>query len=315
MIHRYTGSLLGLAVGDALGAAVEFQRPGSFAPLDDLRGGGPHGLAAGQWTDDTAMALCLAESILERGGFDARDQMERYVRWYREGHWSSTGRCFDIGNTTRAALEAFERTGEPFSGPAHPHTAGNGSIMRLAPVALRWAHAPRLALAHAAASSRTTHAAPEAVDACRYLAALLIGALRGERKERLLAPMYLPVQDALGESPLAPRIAEIAAGSFHAKEPPAIRGTGYVVESLEAALWAFARSSDYRAGALLAANLGDDADTTAAVYGQLAGAFYGVEGIPAEWLARVTRRDDIEVQAQRLHAAMRAEAGDGAPSE
>ena len=100
---RYRGALLGLAVGDALGTTLEFKRPGSFAPITDMVGGGPFGLKPGQWTDDTSMALCLAESLVECRGFDPVDQLRRYCRWYREGHLSSTGRCFDIGNTTRAA--------------------------------------------------------------------------------------------------------------------------------------------------------------------------------------------------------------------
>ena len=141
-IERYYGTLLGLAAGDALGAAVEFVPPGSFAPLTDMVGGRPHGLGVGQWTDDTSMALCLAESLIERRSFDATDQMQRYLRWYRDGHLSSTGYCFDIGNTTREALTRFEESGEPLGGPTYPNAAGNGSIMRLAPVPLFYARNP-----------------------------------------------------------------------------------------------------------------------------------------------------------------------------
>ena len=127
-IDRYRGSLLGLAVGDALGAPLEFQAPGTFEPIDDMIGGGPHAVEPGQWTDDTSMALCLAESLIECGGFDARDQMERYVHWWREGYNSSKAVCLDIGNTVRHALSQFEETGEPFSGSTDPYSAGNGSI-------------------------------------------------------------------------------------------------------------------------------------------------------------------------------------------
>ncbi len=166
-IERYRGSLLGLAVGDAVGTSLEFQPPGSFAPLDDMVGGGPFGLAPGQWTDDTSMALCLAESLIDRRGFDPVDQLQRYVRWYRDGHLSSTGRCFDIGNTVQDALLRFERTGEPYCGPTHRMSAGNGSIMRLAPVPLFYRANPREAIARSGESSRTTHGAAAAVDACR----------------------------------------------------------------------------------------------------------------------------------------------------
>ncbi len=147
--------------------------------------GGPFRLPPGAWTDDTSMALCLAESLIECGGFDAADQMRRYVRWYHEGCMSSTDRCFDIGNTTRAALQRFENTGDPWCGSNHPCTAGNGSIMRLAPVVLAFATSPSEAIAMAARSSRTTHGARDAVDGCRYLAALLLGALGGASKEGL----------------------------------------------------------------------------------------------------------------------------------
>ena len=135
---RYTGCLLGLAVGDALGAPIEFRPPGSFEPLTDLIAGGPFNLQRGQYTDDTTMALCIAESILAKHGFDPVDQLVRFVRWFRHGYLSSTGTCFDIGNTTRASLEDFELTGEPFRSPGGL-SGGNGAIMRLAPVPLAFA--------------------------------------------------------------------------------------------------------------------------------------------------------------------------------
>ena len=136
---RFRGCLLGLATGDALGTALEFKQPGAFEPIDDMVGKGPFGLKPGQWTDDTSMALCLAASLIETGGFDPLDQMQRYVRWFREGYMSSTGECFDIGNTTHDALSHFERFGDPFAGSTNPNAAGNGSLMRLAPVPMRYA--------------------------------------------------------------------------------------------------------------------------------------------------------------------------------
>lgn len=297
---RHRGALLGLAAGDALGTTLEFREPGSFAPIDDLVGGGPFGLPAGAWTDDTSMALCLAESLLVCRGFDPVDQLRRYCRWWRDGHWSSTGLCFDIGNTVRDALLRFEATGTPYCGSDHPRSAGNGSLMRLAPVALAYAHDARAAVAHAARSSRTTHAAREAVDACRYFAALLVGALRGESKVALLGGRYEPEPGIFDAEPLAPAIDRVAAGSFRRREPPEIRGTGYVVDSLEAALWAFSRSESFRHGALLAVNLGHDADTTGAIYGQIAGAHYGEEGIPAAWRERLVAGERIAALADAL---------------
>ncbi len=295
--------MLGLAAGDALGTTLEFKPPGSFEPIDDIVGGGPFALEAGQWTDDTSMALCLAESLVERGGFDARDQMSRYLRWWHEGYLSSTGRYVDIGVTVSDALRRFEQTGDPYSGSTDPLSAGNGSIMRLAPVPLFFAADPEEAIRRAADSSRTTHGAATAVDACRYLGGLIVGALAGASKDELLSPRYTPVPGLWQREPLAPEIDEVAGGSFKDREPPEIKGTGYVVKSLEASLWAFHRSDDFRDGALLAVNLGDDADSTGAILGQLAGAFYSEAAIPAGWRALLARRELIEQLADSLHGA------------
>lgn len=294
MGSRYRGALLGLAAGDALGTTVEFEPPGSFEPLTDIVGGGPFDLRPGEWTDDTSMALCLAESLVECGGFDPVDQLERYVRWWREGYMSSNGRCFDMGVTVGEALATFERTQEPSCGPTDPHSAGNGSIMRLAPVPLAYATRPSEAVERSGESSQTTHGAATAVDACRYLGGLIVGAVSGVSKEVLLAPRYGQ------QNPLHPEVDEVAAGSFRRREPPEIIGSGFVVRSLEAALWAFTTTDDFRSGCLAAANLGNDADTTAAVYGQLAGAFYGIDAIPEEWRSKLALRETIESLADGL---------------
>ena len=291
---------MGLAVGDALGTTLEFKSPGTFNPIEDMVGGDPFRLQPGEWTDDTSMALCLAASLAEKGSFDPLDQMQRYVRWWREGYMSSNGRCFDIGNTVRAALAQFQETGHPMAGSTDPNTAGNGSLMRLAPVPLFFATDPEEAIAKAGESSRTMHGALAAVDACRYYAGLIVGALNGASKEELLSPLFSPVGDSWGAKGLCREIEEVAGGSFKAKEPPRIRGTGYVVLSLEAALWAFHRSTSFREGALLAVNLGDDADTTGAIYGQLAGAFYGEPGIPPGWLSKLQQREMIGELAEEL---------------
>ena len=291
-LDRYHGALLGLAAGDALGTTVEFKKPGTFEPVTEIVGGGPFHLEPGQWTDDTSMALCLAESLVECRGFDPVDQLERYVRWWQEGHLSSTGHCFDIGNTISAALAAFDHTGEP-PGLTDPDSAANGSIMRLAPVPMFYANDAAAAMDFAAQSSRTTHPTEEPIGACRYMALVIARALKGASKEEVLAS---PGVDGLPE-----KIAAIAAGSFREKQPPEIKGTGYVVDSLEAALWAFHNSDSFVDGARLAVNLGCDADTTGAVYGQIAGAFYGAEGIPQRWRDILAMREIIENFANRLY--------------
>jgi ADP-ribosyl-[dinitrogen reductase] hydrolase len=293
LLDRYRGALLGLACGDAVGTTVEFRPRGSFRPLTDMVGGGPFHLQPGQWTDDTSMALCLAESLVERRGFDAHDQMTRYLKWYRSGYWSATGECFDVGDTTSAALQAFELSGEPYSGPTHARSAGNGSLMRLVPVVLH-AH-PDVALVRrlAADSSRTTHGAPEAVECCELYALLLARALDGAERDALTA-----VDDWRGTER---SVAEIAAGGYLRKPAAEIAGTGHCVRSLEAALWCFHSTPSFEAAVLAAANLGDDADTTAAIAGQIAGAHYGVQGIPERWLERLHLREAIQGLADRLH--------------
>jgi len=288
-----------LAAGDAVGTTLEFKPRGSFEPLTDMVGGGPFDLEPGQWTDDTSMALCLAESLIRCDAFDPRDQMNRYANWYQHGYWSSTGTCFDIGVATRGAIHSYLVTGEPLAGNTDPDSAGNGSIMRLAPVALRFARKPELQ-AMAVLSSRTTHAARECLDACRLLAVALERALAGCDKAEVLDLAAIEVSSQ--------RLRDIAAGGYRSAKRDQVRGTGYVVDSLEAALWCFHQHDTFAGAVLEAANLGDDADTTAAVVGQLAGAFYGVAGIPAAWLARVHRGDEIAALADGLLQRNLAEA-------
>ena len=300
-LDLYIGSLIGLAVGDAVGTTLEFCEPGSFTPVVDMEGGGPWQLQAGQWTDDTSMALCMAQSLIAVGGFNPKDQMDRYVKWYKEGYFSSTGRCFDIGGATQDALGKYMDTGRSFSGSREEWTAGNGSIMRLAPVALYFAGDAAAATEYCGKSSMTTHGVQACVDACRLLGALIVGAVQKIDKEELLSPFFHPIRDYWEKKPLSPHIAAITAGSYKEKQPPTIKGSGYVVDSLEAALWAFYKSSSFKEGLLLAVNLGDDADTTGAVYGQLAGAFYGFENIPAEWKEKISKHDVIRNLAQKLY--------------
>ena len=247
-----------------------------------MTGGGVFDLAPGQWTDDTSMALCIAASLTETGAYDPRDQLARFVRWYRDGYLSSTGRCFDIGNQTRAALEEFDATGEPYREAVGGMSAGNGSLMRLAPVAMAFCDDPDAAGRFSADSSRTTHPAVECVEACGAYGRLIAAAIGGASRTEL----YVLAAD-LAEQVTNPGLATILRGSYRVKERDEISSSGYVLHSLEAALWAFARTDDFLEGALLAVNLGDDADTVGAIYGQLAGALYGRSGIPESWRNRL----------------------------
>lgn len=296
--NRYRGALLGLAIGDALGTTLEFKPPETFEPITDIVGGGPFGLAPGQWTDDTSMALCLAESLIEMQAFDPNDQMRRYIRWMREGHLSPTGVCFDIGITVSAALKKFEISGVAYAGSTDPQSAGNGSLMRLAPIPMAYRKRPELLWDFATKSSATTHGARTCLDACGYYARLISMALNGASRAELLQKPGFP--DRLLLSGVSAEVLSVAQGSYKDKEPPDIKGTGYVVDALEAALWAFYKTHNFREGALLAVNLGNDADTTGAIYGQLAGAYYGEEGIPKDWIDKVAMKRLIEKYAEAL---------------
>lgn len=306
---RAVGALLGLAVGDAVGTTLEFKRPGTFEPITDMVGGGPFRLPAGAWTDDTSMALCLAESIVDTGGMDLTDQLRRYVAWRRDGYLSSTGRCFDIGTTTSSQLSRVERTGEAIDPHPDPDAAANGSLMRLAPVPIRWHADIEEAAEHSAESSRTTHAADRPVDACRVLGAMTAALVGGTPWDEAADSGFWQ----WGE--LHPEIEAITRGSWIDKEPPAIRGTGFCVDALEAAIWAVAGADDLRDAVLRAANLGDDADTTAAIAGQLAGARWGRRGVPTEWLDRLVLRSRIEELARSLFRAGGGTTSDGWPHD
>ena len=301
---RQRGTLLGLAIGDALGAAIEFRPPGSFPKVTGYRGGGPHGLAPGEWTDDSSMALALAGSIAG-AGWNLNDQARRYLAWWQKGEYSVNDRCFDIGITTQSALRRFEKTGNAkTSGDTSERASGNGSIMRLAPVPIRYAHLflddLEELVAYLIESSRVTHASPQCLSACAYMGLVLCGLIHGIDRQQVLDAKWEPLRQLKRIHALHPEIEQVAAGSFREKQPSEIVGSGYVVKSLEAALWAFHDAKDFREAVLRAVNLGDDADTTGAVCGQLAGAYWGESGIPQEWREGLARPEMIEKALQGL---------------
>lgn len=297
-ISRFRGCLLGLACGDAVGAPFEFKMRGGFPKVTDMVGGGIFGLIPGQWTDDTSMALCLASSLVEQRDFDPLDQMNRYVRWRDEGYFSSVGTCFGIGGNTWDALARFDKSNDPFSGSEDPMTAGNGCIMRLAPIPMFFHQDLEAAIYYAGESARTTHAARECIDASRLFGGMIARALAGKSKDDILSDHH---DIDGGIDSLAPAIRDIAACAYRDKTEGQILGSGYVVESLEAALWCFVNTDNFEEAVLRAVNLGEDADTTAAICGQLAGAYYGEEGIPSKWLEQLRMRTEITQLAERLY--------------
>lgn len=291
---RALGAILGLAVGDAVGTTYEFQPRDCNPLLVEMVGGGPFRLKAGEWTDDTAMALALMASLLAHSALEEADLMGRFVDWHEAGTYSCTGRCFDIGITTRQALARFKSSGNPMAGSTDPRSAGNGSLMRLAPVAVRhWCDRDMLRDT-TARQSRTTHGAAEAVDACVVFADVLADAIHGHPRSQVLRSR---------SATYAGKIETIIAGSWRGKHRDQIGSSGYVAHSLEAALWCVGRTDSFCDAVLLAANLADDADTTAAITGQLAGALYGASAIPQEWRANLAWSAKIEVMALELFRA------------
>jgi ADP-ribosyl-[dinitrogen reductase] hydrolase len=271
---RAIGALVGLAVGDAVGTTLEFVTRDSCPPITDMVGGGPFGLKPGEWTDDTSMALCLADSLINNdGAVVPRHLLACFVNWWRHGLNSVTGACFDIGTATFVALDTFERFGT-LENNAEPERQANGSIMRLTPVVLcarSKSDAVRLALAQ----GRTTHAAPVPQQCCGQLAAFLWDIIETGRIPH-----------------------DISAKASRRRED--ISSTGHAPATLDAACWCVATTGDFRSAVLKAANLGDDADTVGAVTGQLAGALHGLSGIPAEWLGRLAWLDDIAARGEKL---------------
>jgi len=288
---RVLGAFIGLAVGDAVGTTLEFRQRDTYAHLNDMIGGGPFNLRPGEWTDDTSMALCLMDSLLACADLDAADLMERFLRWWRNGENSVKGTCFDIGNTTALALLEFERRREPLAGNPNPYAGGNGSIMRLAPVVLRWWRDPSRAMDAARLQSRTTHAASACVEGCAFLTEVLLDPIRTGKKSEALKARRSSDRDIDG----------VSMGSWRDKRREEIRSSGYVVHTLEAALWSVGRCDTFREAVLCAANLGDDADTVAAVAGQIAGAIWGLSAIPDAWLDRLAWRDDLLKRARALY--------------
>ena len=296
-LSRARGALVGLAVGDALGTTNEFQPAGSFEPISDMVGGGVFRLEPGQWTDDTSMALCLADSLLALNRYDSYDVMERYDRWRKDGYRSSTGTCFDIGNQVMRSLWDFHENPRIPKGAPRSTSAGNGAIMRLAPVVIAGFEEREIReiVVTAGLSARETHYSVEAEAATEVFAALLVGALLGWAPEHIMN---------VGWASTGPAFDEMAARVI--SDDPAERASweaetsGYIVNGLRLAVHGLLDFPSFKDASLAIANLGGDADTNCAIYGQLGGAFYGIEAIPASWRSTLYQGEEIDALARAL---------------
>ena len=284
------GSLVGLAAGDAVGTTLEFKKRDS-EHVEDMIGGGPFQLKPGEWTDDTSMALCLAETLLEKGDADTICFRNKLLEWHRHGYNSSNGICFDIGNTTRFALEQYLTVGPGWIGNTAPETAGNASIIRQAPVSIFFRKSLSKAFYEAKKQSIATHGAAEAINSTQYLSYLLVHMINGSNKAFVFSPHVMPLQ---------PRVMIINAGEYKQKTRDQIRSSGYVIDTLEAAMWSVWNTDNFRDAILLAANLADDADSVAATAGQIAGALYGYSGIPQDWKDKLVQHERIATMAGEL---------------
>ena len=293
--NKAMGAFIGLAIGDALGTTLEFKSRDTYQHLTEIVGGGPFDLEPGGWTDDTSMALCIAQSLNANQGFDPNDIMDRFVRWYQKGENSVKGYCFDIGHTTKLALEKYVRDHNPFAGSQNPKFAGNGGIMRLSPVPIFYAFDLEKAIDFSKQQSALTHAAPECLDAAGLMGAMIAKAIQGASKQEVLEAKFYhaqepAVQNLIGASP-----------AYQQKKRQDISSSGYVIASLEAALWCIWQTDNFKDALLLAANLGDDADTVAAITGQIAGAIYGMSKIPAEWVEKLAWKDQLLMEGNLWH--------------
>lgn len=286
------GSILGLAVGDALGAPVEFKAKGSFPYISRYQDGGEFNLKAGQWTDDTSLMLCLLSSFVEKKTFDLDDQMNRFLKWWKQGYMSSTGECFDIGNTTKASLSRFEQSKLALSGETSDK-ASNGALMRLAPVPLFYHYDLSLSLHHTALQCQTTHAPTDCIESAQLLSYVLTSLLNGESKESVLSFKDYPLQ-------VSEKFLAIVRGDIFKLSEEKINAEGLAYNTLEAALYAFFHFDNFYDGLLFVVNLGDDSDTVGAVYGQIAGCAYGYNNIPAFLLEGLFQREKIELLAREF---------------
>jgi ADP-ribosylglycohydrolase len=289
----FRGGILGAALGNAIGVTNDMRNADQRTRLDDLQGGGIFSIVKGGWTDETAMMLCVTESLVHMRRFDARDVADRFLRWWREGYRTCNGRVYEVGSTTRMALFTYLQTGDPLSGISSPTAAGNGSVTRVVPVALFYAHAQADLLRYTEMNSKITHGNQLAIDACRYTA-WLIGLLSTgvDKKTALLCAW------PFGE--LAPDIARVIAGSYRTKSITEINTSIDMSETLEAALWAFWHCDDFAAGAIVMANLGGLSEAGGQLYGEIAGVYFGESQLPAMWLDILQKRDEIAWMAEEL---------------
>lgn len=303
---KIIGGILGVVTGDALGLSVQFLSRSEIRqkPVTGMRAGGAFNTPAGTWSDDSSLTLCLVESLVERG-YDVRDIADRFVRWYSEGYWTPFGEAFDVGGATAFAMQRLMKGASPLeAGPDDEHSNGNGSLMRILPAALYFAHLPEQDLiAKICEVSRITHGHPRSLLGCSLYALLVQSLLTGRKPEEAYADILSRSETLFQGTEMErelPYYQRILDGTLPKLNDDLIESSGYVVHTLEAALWCLLTSQSFAETLLKAVNLGDDADTVGAVTGGLAGIFYGFSLIPEEWVKRLIRSKEILSLARRF---------------
>lgn len=299
--ERMTGALWGALIGDALGVPVEFlsRKEISRNPVADMREYGTHRQPKGTWSDDSSMLLCTTESLAARGGLDTTDLGQRFVRWKRNAHWTPHGEVFDIGITTSRALTHIElEVPAEMAGGADVNSNGNGSLMRILPVALWFQHAPSDEIAKQAARvSSITHRHSRSQMACALYCLLVRQLLNGANRTEALKNAMKEFARIYSNSPSHNELTHfrpLESPDFGQTPEAQIESSGYVIDTLLASTWCLLNSENYEQCVLKAVNLGNDTDTTGTVAGGLAGAYYGMTAIPYLWGQQLARHDDVE---------------------
>lgn len=300
--------IIGLAVGDALGVPVEFapRARRHSDPVTGMRAFGTHDQPAGTWSDDTSLALCLAESLAERG-IDFHHQASRFAAWLHQDEWTPRGEVFDVGGATREAITRLARGVEPTeAGPTHVNSNGNGSLMRILPLAIYLARADRaIRIETAMQASRLTHGHARCQVACALFVEIAAAVVRGDELARAIADAQQTVAPAVAERFPAEsqNLARLFNSDIASLPESSVSGSGYVIDCLEASLWCSLRARSYSDGVLAAVNLGEDTDTTGAVTGGLLGLRFGIDAIPTTWQHQLARYGDIVALCGRFQRA------------
>lgn len=308
---RIHGALWGSLVGDALGVPVEFQSRDQVRknPVTGLRGFGTHNQPTGTWSDDSSLLLCTVDSLATCQRFDATDLGERFARWKNNAYWSPHGSVFDIGIATSQAISRIARGVPPEeAGGDDEYSNGNGSLMRIVPMALWFASASPSELAtYAARSSALTHRHPRSQMACAMYCLLVCELLAGTESARVLRSAWQKFSPLYQHPPFATELSHfqhLGDGSLENASDCAVASSGYVMHTLTASIWCLLTSRSLEETVLKAVNLGSDTDTTGTVAGGLAGARYGVESIPQDWRTGLARFDDVALLFDRFAAQL-----------